>query len=86
MYWDDFIDLVQFLGVILCIVALLFVLIVAGSNIYGEYKCNQYEKVTNRQTQWVLLDTCYIKTDDHWLTHEEYVATVIAREGLEANK
>lgn len=81
MDWDDFKSLLAQISVFVFIVVIAITLV----NIHESYKCSQYSHLSGRQTEWVLLDTCYIRADEEWVSKEEYTATVIAREGLKAN-
>ena len=80
----DFID--DFAPLLFAIAAfgILSGLICWGSNSYGRYQCTQYEAVTGKQTKWVTLDECYVKTADGWQRWDEYKARATASEGLNA--
>ena len=54
------------------------------ANYAYEYSCNKYEEATGRETKWVFMNDCYINTGEHWLQKDEYLATVVAREGLQS--
>ena len=45
-------------------------------------ECNNYEKITGRNTEYVFFGGCFIQTENGWLTKGEYAQSIIAREGL----
>ena len=52
-------------------------------NYYNEYLCNSYGKVTQRNTEWVFMNACYVEASDNfWLTLAEYKNSIIAHRGL----
>jgi hypothetical protein len=53
-----------------------------AGNAAGAYQCNNYAELTGKETRWVTLDTCYIKTERGWQRWDEYIARGIASEGL----
>jgi len=77
----DFIDF--FLPVILLIVVVIAGALF-GENYYEEYTCGKYADVTGRETKWVFMHDCYINTGGDWLTKDEYVVVLVAREGLQS--
>ena len=44
--------------------------------------CSNYEKITGRQTKYVICGSCFVQTESGWLTKDEYGKVIIAREGL----
>ena len=74
---DYWLPLIAFLGISLGVV--LF-----GVNFWQEYACGKYAEVTGRETKWVFMHECYINTGADWLKKNEYVAVLVAREGLQS--
>jgi hypothetical protein len=52
------------------------------ANAAGSYQCNNYAELTGKETRWITLDACYVKTERGWQRWEEYIARGIASEGL----
>lgn len=50
-----------------------------------KYECNKYSELNNVNTQMILL-TCYVENDSRWMPYKEYVARVIASEGLKNDR
>jgi len=44
------------------------------------YQCSNYEKITNKETKWMFLDSCYINTDNGWQRWEEYKMRAVTNE------
>jgi len=51
-------------------VAVFFLLLLAV-NYYEEYRCNNYQEVTGRDSKWVFMDECYVKKyDNTWIKYD----------------
>lgn len=87
MYLDD---IKEFSLHFLFFAVLLVVAVIAPTalsvNAYSSWRCDQYEEMTGRDTQFLWFDDCYIKASENWLRADEYTATITAREGLNANQ
>lgn len=66
---------------ILCLAAILTPIIIVA-DIGSRYACNNYEKTTGKETRYLLLDSCYVKTDTGWQRWDEYKNRASASEGL----
>lgn len=47
--------------------------------------CTIYREKTGRETKWIFLNECYVKTKYGWFTREEYRARITAGDGLGAS-
>ncbi len=61
-------------------VALLFTGIALAADAMGRYTCSNYTEITGKQTRWVTLDECYVKTTNGWQRWDEYKARATASE------
>ena len=68
--------------IILGIFGALIVGINVGVNAYQNYRCDQFELVTEKPTRWVHFDTCYIQHKGEWVSYENYERMIIGRDGL----
>lgn len=66
---------------------LVFCLVILGglgvAELHGRYQCNTYQEITGTETKWVLLDTCYLNTEQGWQRYDEYKHRNIAHDSLE---
>ena len=69
---------------VLILIVLAAALCVLGVGWCEKYSSDQYEKVTGRETKFVLLNECFINDGTNWLREDEYKAGLIAREGLQS--
>jgi hypothetical protein len=53
---------------------------------YGTYQCDNYARITGKETKFAAFDICYIKTADGWQRWDEYTKRAIASEGLKEAK
>lgn len=65
---------------------LLAIIVVFGSHtfhaVFEKIGCSNYEKITGRQTKYVLCGGCFVRAEHGWLTKDEYGKVIIARDGL----
>lgn len=64
------------------VLAAIFAPFVLIAEIASRYQCNNYEEATGKETKYLLLDSCYVKTDAGWQRWDEYKNRSIASEGL----
>ena len=50
------------------------------ANGYGAYQCNNYAKITGKETRWAMFDACYIKTKQGFQRYDEYKMRAITNE------
>ena len=60
--------------------------IIISAEYHLQYRCHNYQEVTDRQTKYVFMDNCYINTGTEWLTRSEYKAVIVASERLRGIK
>jgi hypothetical protein len=66
---DFFYEVLLPVGLVgLCVLAIILGLSEAGQR----YSCNNYERVTGRETKWIFLDECYVKAAGGWERWDEY--------------
>ena len=66
----------------LAVLAVIVAGLMLSYNFLGKYTCDNYHKVTGKETKWVFMDECYIKTNAGWQRWDEYKNRAIASEGL----
>lgn len=69
-------------GIFIGITAVISAPIVVIADTGSRYKCSNYEKTTGKETKYLTLDSCYVKTQAGWQRWDEYTARSIASEGL----
>jgi len=72
-------DVLAFILTIIVGVGTLFII----ANEYGEYRCEQYTKITEVQTYYVQFDVCYVMYGNRFVRWEEYLNLSMARDGLD---
>ena len=77
----NFFDEHPFLLMLSGLISLLFVLGIGG-NEFERYQCNQYSKITGKQTVYSNFDVCYVMTESGLQRWDEYKIRYIARDGL----
>lgn len=78
----DWLDPLPFFCLFLLAVGGLAGLAGLGSAAYTNYQCSNYQKVTGKETKYVLFDTCYVQTADGFQRWDEYKIRAAASEGL----
>ena len=58
--------------------------VAVGEHHYGKYQCENFQKITGKQTQYAAFDMCYIKTESGWERYDEYMLRGTSSEGLKA--
>jgi len=56
--------------------------IAVGGNMYSQYQCDQYERITGIHTEYSNFDTCYIELNGKMARWSEYLERVKASEVL----
>ncbi len=75
-------ELLYIFGVIIGLMTAIFAPIIAIAEIGSRYTCSNYEKTTGKETTYLTLDSCYVKTDAGWQRWDEYKNRSTASEGL----
>ncbi len=81
MYREEWIVLMWIIGIFLIVVGG----IIGVSYIHSKYRCENFEQMTGKATEYKFMDTCYINHDNQWYRYEEYSNILIAKEGLQGN-
>lgn len=63
-------------------VAMLVVPLGFGCYYYEKASCVNYSTITGRETAFTFAGGCFVKTENSWLTQDEYGQVIIAKEGL----
>lgn len=72
-------------GSVLLVAVAIFVFGFIPANIYGRYACENYARITGKETRYANFDECYVKTAQGFQRWDEYKARALASEGLGAN-
>lgn len=60
--------------------AMVVVPLVFMENAYQRYQCDNYAKITDKETFYANFDECYVKTNSGFQRWDEYKARIIASE------
>ena len=69
------------LGIFSIFVIGVFVILLIG-HLYSDYVCSNYEVITGIETKHVVMDTCYLNTENGWQRYDEYIARVTTKDSL----
>ena len=75
-------DFFECFGPVILFAVISFGGLMLGANGWEQYTCNNYERVTGKETKWVFMDECYVSTTVGWQRWDEYKDRAIASEGL----
>lgn len=77
-------DLIEYFIPTFILLAIIFAAFVFVANLWDRHRCDAYSETTGRETKYIHFDGCYINTSEEWLTKKEYLAVLVAREGLKS--
>lgn len=69
---DDFSGFIKLMLCLMVIVLVPFGSLRIFTDMYDNYTCKNYQKITNIETKYVRFDQCYINTGEQWLTMDQY--------------
>ena len=73
MYDDD----LKFILSFGCFVSAIIIFALAIAMFFEYIDCNNYEEITGRETKFVFVGGCYVKSHGEWLTKKEHNAVLI---------
>ena len=73
-------DFFEFFGPVALVLAVLVAGIIGIAESAGRYTCNNYERMSGKETRWVALDSCYVQTAAGWQRWDEYTARAVTNE------
>ena len=79
---DDIFEFFCFMAPIILFVSAILVAAVVGVDQYGQYQCNNYQKLSGTETRYASFDACYVKNKGKFERWDSYKAKATAENGL----